>query len=182
MTDPIVNEEPVIEAPETVEEVTETAPQPGEKTDSALLLKSLQEERDRRRQLEQQLETIKSVPEVYSDEGEALRTQIRSLEEKYERKELQERYPQLKDKSYEFDEFRSNPENKGMSLATAAKAFLVEHDLLTQPTPRKGLESPTGGSRAPVKTGRSEEEIAELRKNNFRQYMKELKNGTLKIT
>jgi len=67
-----------------------------------------------------------------------------------------------------------------MKLETAAKAFLVEKDLLSEPKPRKGLEKGSGGTRAQPKTGRTEEEIAELRKNNFRKYMRELKAGTLR--
>lgn len=181
-TDPIVNEEQVIDAPETVEEVIETAPVPGEKTDSALLLKSLQEERDRRRDLERELASLKESepePEAFSDEGQALKAEIRSIQDKLALSELTAQYPQLKDKATEFDDYRADPANRGMSVATAAKAFLVERNLLTVSEPRKGLERDTGGTRAPVKTGRTQDEIADLRKNNYRQYVKELKAGTL---
>jgi hypothetical protein len=54
----IVNEEPVIEVPETVEEVTETAP-PGAKLNQNSLLKSLQEERDKRRDAGSRITTSK---------------------------------------------------------------------------------------------------------------------------
>lgn len=183
---PIVNqEEEVIVPQDPVEEVTPTDAPPGAKTDSALLLDSLQKERDKRRELERELEALKITPEptteYSSDEGQALKSEINSIKEKLALSELNGKYPQLKDKSSEFEDFRLNPENRGMSIATAAKAFLAENGLLNQPAPpRKGLESDTGGGRAPVKTGRTEEEIADLRTSNFRQYSKELRAGTLR--
>jgi hypothetical protein len=184
-TQPIVNEEPVIEAPEAVEEVTETAPQPGEKTDPALLLRELQEERREKRELKRKLDELKAAPEpdpdVFSEEGIALKNEIKSIHDKLALTELTAKYPQLKDKASEFEDFRADPENKGMSVATAAKAFLAERNLLNvTPAPRKGLETDTGGGRQPVKIGRTEEEVGELRTTNFRKYMQELKKGTLR--
>lgn len=189
MTETIVNpQEEVIEPSTTVEEVTNTAPQPGEKTDPALLLKSLQEERDEKRRerelrlaAEERLRALETAPEpdVYSDEGQALKSQLKSLEDKIALKELADKFPQLKDKAPEFEDYRTNPANAGMSIETAAKAFLVERDLLVKAEPRKGLETDTGGGRAPVKTGMTEEEKATLRTTNFREYSKRLKNGTL---
>ena len=173
------------DAPVTGEPAKEEVAQPGEKTDSALLLKSLQEERDKRRELEAELKRLSEQPVgTFSDGEQYLKQEIESLKTQISEKEtlakLQGQYPALADKLAEFNEFRSDPENAGMKLETAAKAFLVEKDLLSEPKPRKGLEKGSGGTRAQPKTGRTEEEIAELRKNNFRKYMRELKAGTLR--
>lgn len=186
----IVKEESVIEAPQSEEVVIESAPQPGEKTESALLLKSLQEERDKRRELERTLEELERVQQpivdIVSDEGRLLKGEIERLEGEIRQKEaqhtlsqLQVTYPALKDKTQEFEDFRASTENAGMKLETAAKAFLVERNLLETPVTRKGLEKDTGGGRVQPKQGRTQEEVTELRTTNFRQYIKELKAGTL---
>lgn len=182
MTDTtIVNEEPVIEVPETTEEVTEVE-LPGAKTESVLLLESLQEERRKRKELEAELEATKSTG-TYTDADEVnrqvaeIKARLDATIEASHLAELQAKYPALKDKVTEFNEYRDDPENTGMNLGAAAKAFLAERDLLVTPA-RKGLETGTT-ARQPVKTGRTEQEIAELRTTNYRQYMKELKAKTL---
>lgn len=195
MTQPIVNQEdPVIEdpTPEPVVPEPAPAPKPGEKTDSAQLLKSLQEERERRRIAEEALAAMSTVPEktgvAFSDEGKLLEQQISEVkgqlavrEEREKLQAAQAKYPALADKQAEFDAYRSAPENAGMSIETAAKAFVIENDLLEKPAPRKGLERPTGGERTPQKQGRTPEEIAELRTNNYKQYVRELKAGTIQL-
>lgn len=182
----IVNEEPVIEAPIAEEIVVEPAPLPGEKTESVKLLESLQKEREKRRELETELENLRNQPtaDLYSDEGKLLKAEIDRLAKELESrsqneqlKTLQTSYPALKDKSSEFQEYLEN--NKGMRLEVAAKAFLVENNLFENPTPRKGLERETGGTRVQPKQGRTEEEVAELRKTNYRKYEQELRKGTL---
>lgn len=178
----------VVVTPEVVS--TPTAVQVGDKTPPNLLLKSLQEERDKRKELEEELENLKSsIPsdsEVYSDEGKALQSKISTLttelsEVKGElaKKDLLLSQPILKDKWDEFEKFRSDPENKGMNLRTAAKAFLTEMGLL-EPQ-RKGLEKTTGGPRVPMASGMSVDDVANLRKNNFKKYQELLKKGLLKI-
>lgn len=183
----IVNEEPVIEAPTAEETVVEPAPLPGEKTESVKLLESLQKEREKRRELETELENLRNQPtaDAYSsDEARLLKAEIdriaRELESNKQNdqlKSLQTSYPALKDKGSEFQEYLEN--NKGMRLEVAAKAFLVENNLFENPTPRKGLERETGGTRVQPKQGRTEEEVAELRKTNYRKYEQELRKGTL---
>ncbi len=183
---PIVNEEPVIEVPEAEEVVTEPAPLPGQKTESVLLLESLQKERERRRIAEEELEALRNKPEgeYTSDEGKLLKAEIDRLAKQLENSSrndqlatLRTSFPALKDKAQEFENYLE--ENKGMKLEVAAKAFLVENNLFESPAPRRGLERDTGGTRTPVKTGRTEAEVSELRKNNYRQYEKELRAGTL---
>lgn len=182
----IVNE-PVIEA-EPAEEVTEAAP-PGAKTEPELLLKSLQEERDKRRELETELAKLKEVPdplvEIYSEEGKALQAEIRQIkgalassQTETKLSKLQNEFPALKDKEIEFKSFISDPENTGISIERAAKLFLAENNLLQAPA-RKGLEKPTGGVRAPTKVGMTPEEIDELRVSNFQEYSKRIRAGTL---
>lgn len=171
------------DAPVTEEPAKEVVA-PGAKTDSELLLKSLQEERDKRRALEDELKRLSEQPVGnFSDEGQLLKKEIESLKVQMTEREklvdLQSKHPVLADKMSEFNEFRSLPENEGMRLETAAKAFLFEKDLLDT-KPRKGLEKDSGGPRTQPKIGRTEEEIADLRKNNFRKYMSELKKGTLR--
>lgn len=194
MEEPIVNEDPVIEDPITEEvvtpEVTPVEPKAGEKTDSALLLQSLQKEREKRKTLEAELQALKtqSETEVFSDEGKVLDSKISQLQAEIQAgKEeklmsgVQSTYPVLKDKSEEFEQFRAD--NPGMRIETAAKAFLIENDLLDTPKPRKGLESASGGGRVPVQEAGtlSAEEADELRVSNYREYAKRLRNGTLKI-
>lgn len=180
--DPDVNEvQPSTEQP-VVEEVTETAP--GAKTEPSLLLASLHEEREKRRILEAELaaERARSViaaPEVFSDEGRMLQGQIQSLQEQLAVKDIIAANPALRDKTAEFDAYRQSPENAGMSLQTAAKAFLVEKDLMQSPA-RKGLEKASGAGRTPVQTGMTAEDIDNLRVNNYNEYARRIRSGTLK--
>ena len=168
------------------------------KTDSELLLKSLYEEREKRRietekikLLEEEIETLKSsaVPEeneAFSDEGKVLEGKINSLKSElseikseFAKKELIITHPILKEKWEEFEEFRTNPENKGMNMKTAAKAFLIENEVLEKP--RLGLEKPTGGSKTPSVSGMTADEIKTLRTTNFKRYQQLLREGKLEL-
>lgn len=179
-----------VEAPVSQEEEVQEA-QPvkaGDKTEPNLLLKSLQEERERRRLLEEELQALKqstTETDIVSDEGKILKSNISSLESEIKAikeekvlSELQSKFPALKDKSAEFNEFRrsypgSNPES-------VAKLFLVENDLLETP-PRKGLEKATGGGRVVPQSGMSPSEIKDLRETNFRKYSQLVKDGIIKV-
>lgn len=162
---------------------------PGSKTESVLLLKSLQEERQKRKDLELELEVLKNAPassDVFSEEGKALQKLIRDSDAKIEaltldnqKKEVLITHPILTEKWEDFEKFRSDPENQGMSLKTAAKAFLVENGLLDQR--RKGLEQPTGGERQPTSTKMSPEDIKILRETNFKEYTKLLEKGLIEV-
>ena len=87
--------------------------------------------------------------------------------------------PILKEKWDEFEEFRSDPDNKGMNLRTAAKAFLVENGLID--APRKGLEKSTGGTKVIPSSGMTAQEAENLMKNDFKKYQELIKKGQLKI-
>jgi len=190
----VVNEVPVTEEPIPAEVVIEAAPvepKPGEKTDPALLLESLQKERAKRKEAEDALEAERlrnqQQPEVVSDEGKILLERLQGLEKIVLTREqntqlaaLEAEHPALRDKGDEFEQFRA--ENPGMKLETAAKAFLIEKDLYVTPQPRKGLEQAQGGGRTPVQQdGLSAEEADQLRVNNYPEYVKRIKSGTLKI-
>jgi hypothetical protein len=200
-TNPVVNGEvtapnsevvkPQEQEPVVPEETPKPAPQAGSKTDPNLLLASLKEEREKRKLLEEELETLKSSnlseEEVVSDEGRILAGKIKTLEASLDeirsdsaKKDVLIANPILKEKWNEFEEFRSDPENKGMNLRTAAKAFLVENGLID--VPRKGLEKPTGGTKIPLPSGTMTAQEAEnLMKNDFKKYQELIRKGQLKI-
>lgn len=171
----------------------------GSDTDSALLLKSLQEEREKRRiaqeqmkALEEELTNIKSSTtsdqEIFSDEGKLLQNQIKALEKvvlssnsALVKQELLSAHPILKEKWFDFEDFCSKPENKGMSMTTAAKAYLIENELVSAPI-RRGLEKPTGGNKIPPKSDKmTSEEIKTLRTTNYRKYQDMIRKGQIKL-
>lgn len=163
----------------------------GDKTDSALLLESLQAEREKRRLVEEELRLLREIPaenpidEAVSDEGRALQTKINSLEAKFEQleeekqvAEIQTQYPAIKDKMTEFNEFKQDyPRHK---LESIAKLFLVEKGLMESTIPRKGLETATGGDRTPAPTGMTAKDVKELRTTDFRKYQEMLISGKLR--
>lgn len=190
---------PVVNAPVTTENkveepinngvVNQVQPTtaPGSKTDSELLLKSLQEEREKRRLAEEKLKEYETPPvsDVFSDEGRAivekyvtpLQQTVESLQDQLVLKDLYNAYPDLKGLSSEFDEFRKDyPRHK---LDNVAKLFLTEKGMLD--TPRKGLEKPTGGVRTPISTGMTHEDIKNLRETNYRKYQDMLMKGLIKV-
>lgn len=167
-----------------VEEVTtEIVTEPGEKTDPALLLKSLHEEREiiklkeeENVRLKEELQTLQNQPtEAFSDEGKMLQGQIVSLKEEIALKDAREQYPALKDKASEFEQFRKD--YPGVDMGKVAKLFLAENDMLEVSIPRKGLERSSGGVRVPTPQGWTPEAIDELRVNNFRAYKAKLQSG-----
>lgn len=202
MSEVVVNPLKEDGTPKTPEEIAQERadkglpPEPGSKTDSALLLKSLQEEREKRRldaekieELTQkitELETALSSPDIISDEGKALKKeiddfkiQIGSLTRDVAFRDVLIDNPVIKEHKEEFEKFLADPENAGMSLKTATKAFLTERGL-SGDSRRPGLERTTGGGRQtpnPVKM--SLEEITHLRQTNFKQYLKLLEQGLI---
>lgn len=203
--DDVKKEETLIQesSPETPQEpeapeVTPQAPATPEKPPKGFVpLNALQEERqkrqaleERQKTLEEELETLKSsIPsenEVFSDEGKILKSEISSLKSELSevkteltRKDLLINYPILKEKWEEFETFRSDSDNKGMNLKTAARAFLIENGLFD--APRKGLEKTTGGPRTPITSEMSAEDIDSLRKNDYKKYYSMLKKGQIRV-
>ena len=172
----------------TVPQEGGTPSAPGSKTESELLLKSLQEEREKRRVLEEEISSLKSsLPsdEVFSDEGLALKKQLDAMNEKFstleEEKNLEKlynQYPLLRESADKFIEFRQ-AEHPRAKLESVAKLFLAENGLL-EPQ-RKGLEKPTGGTRTPESQGMTVEEIADLRSNNWKKYKDMAAKGLIEI-
>lgn len=169
-------------------------PKPGEKTDPALLLESLKDEREKRRLAEdakikaeadlQALQDALASGDQLSEEGKVLKSQITTLEEQIASlnqdkvfSNLQVKYPALKDKAPEFTEFKKN--YPGVGDEEVAKLFLSENNLLVTPPTRKGLEQPSGGGRTPQSQGLTVAEVGDLRKNNFRQYLKLVREGKI---
>ncbi len=142
----------------------------------------LKKEQERREELEAELALLRdTVPsDIDTERVRKLEAAIADIQAKETKREVLETYPQLKDLGSEFDSFRDNPDNKGMNLKTAAKAFLTEKGLI-ESAPRRGLERPTGGDRQPVVSGMSVEEAETLRKTDFRRYREMLKKGQLKV-
>jgi len=170
-------QEEVVATPEVV--VANPTP-PGAKTPPENLYAALAEERRLRKEAEDKLNnltTSTSTDEIYSDEGKVLKQEIDTLKDKLELQELQEKYPQLKGLSAEFNEFRQDyPRHKGENVA---KLFLSEKGLLE--SARVGLENPTGGTRTPVNPEMTLQDIENLRKTNYKKYLDMVKKGLIKI-
>lgn len=162
----IVPTEEVVEKPEV---------KAGDKTDPNLLLKSLQEERAKRKELEEKLAEADQHKEPWSDEGKLLQKNIDILKEELAVKDLTIANPALKDKQTEFNEFRS--QYPGVGLDKIAKLFLAEHDLLEAPPKRIGLEKSSGGGRTVPDGKVTMKEFDELRTSNYRKYSQMLKSG-----
>jgi hypothetical protein len=191
VTDPeteLVSQDELEETDDFGTEEPEESVRAGDKTPPNLLLKSLQEEREKNRLLQEQLNSsIPPLEGAYSDEGKALEAQIAKTNAELAafkmakaKEDLLVAYPILKDKWDDFEIFRLLPDNAGMGLQAAAKVYLTENGLFA--TRRKGVEKPTGGSRVPVTSGlMSASEVGDLRKNQPKKYRDMLKNGQIKI-
>ena len=124
--------------------------------------------------------------EVFSDEGKALQTQIKALNEKLSlnekkeaRREAETEFPFLKDMKEEFDAFLEDEENKRLSIKKVARLFAAEKGLLVNEPVRKGLEKSTGGGQQKPEPSYSAEEIRDMMKNDWRKYTKLLKEGKI---
>lgn len=186
-----MEEIPVVKEPLTPADASHATPPavaPGSKTESELLLKSLQEEREKRRILEEEIESLKSSPpsdEVYSDEGKAILKRLEIQEQRYaeleEEKNLEKlynQYPLLRESAAKFVEYRQ-AEHPSAKLESVAKLFLAENGMF-EPQ-RKGLEKPTGGTRTPEHQGMTVEEVADLRVNNWKKYKDMTSKGLIII-
>ena len=174
---------------ETVQ-TPEEAPK-GSKTPEANLYAALEEERRLRKEAEQkarELETKVTVEpeteEIFSDEGKVLQSKIGKLESELlrlqEERELERTmssFPAIKDKLNEFEEYRKEyPRHK---LENVAKLFLSENGLLDEPV-RKGLERPVAGPKTPPSNSMTSEEVAHLRKTNYKRYTELITSGKLR--
>lgn len=173
--------------PVVAEKPQEKVEQKGDLTPDRNLFAALEEERRMRRELETKLKQLEnSAPQVdedeLSDEGRLLKRhvdsmsdRVRSLEETLEFERTAAKFPELKEASDEFNEFRK--EYPTISMEKVAKFFLAEKGVVK--TERKGLEKPTGGSKEPVPVGMSKDDVKRLRETNPRRYNHLLKTGKL---
>lgn len=185
-------EEAVVVAEETAAETTPEAP--GAKTNSTLLLQALKEEREKRKAADAEVARLKANPSPQhfdlddaslSDEGrsikaiavEALST-VATLREELETSRVLSTYPQLKDKTTEFESYRAD--YPGVPMEKVAKLYLAENELLEGVKPaRKGLEVPTGGSKVAQPTGHTKSEVAALMQGDPRKLQRMLLKGEL---
>jgi hypothetical protein len=143
----------------------------------------LRKEQIRTAELEGEIDRLKENPvpsDIDTERLGKLESELREMKAKQTRSEVFESFPQLKDVQSEFETYLADPENKGMNVKTAAKAFLTEKGLLEAP-PRKGLERPTGGDRQPIQQGMSVADAETLRKTDFKKYRELVKKGQLKV-
>lgn len=163
-------------------------PPVGSQTPPENLYAALAEERRLRQEAENKLKNIAADPSepVYiSDEGKQLKSEVDSLkDELVQIKEdkaldaLSIQYPVLKENIDKFKEFRKN-EHPRAKIESVVKLFLAEKGLL-EPQ-RVGLENPTGGDRTPVDTGMTPDDIANLRKTNWKKYQELLSKGAIQM-
>jgi hypothetical protein len=134
--------------------------------------------------------SVTSQPDEYlSDEGRMLGEKIKKLEEvvletkrKEEERLVLEKYPQIKDKKDEFNEFLESPENLGLSYERIAKLFVIEKGLAETEPKRKGLEKPTGGATTKNQpSGMSVADLKRLRENEPRKYEKLIREGRVDL-
>lgn len=131
---------------------------------------------------------LASSNDEFADPNDAVLTQLAELNAKFSALEEEKtmtsvlaKYPQIADKRVEFDTYRM--EYPAHKLETVAKLFLAENDLLTEAPKRKGLEKAGGGQRVAPSTGKmTSEDVKRLRENNYSEYMKRIKAGTLQIS
>ncbi len=169
---------PIVEVPkDTPAVVVPDDTLPGEKTPPHLLLKSLQEERDKVTKLEGELKIAKENGGASSPEVQQLQSQINDLNETLAVRDVVDANPVLKGKEADFKEFRKS--YPGVSIEAAAKLYVSEKGLGS--TARKGLEQHTGGTREVPKQGYTAEDIADLRKNNWKLYQKLLREGKIVV-
>lgn len=156
---------------------------------------ALEEERRLRKEAEEKVQSFEkaSAPsgeldeEMYSDEGKALRSDIKALNAKLSeigrreaRREAEAEFPFLKDKKEEFDAFLEDEEVKGLSIKKAARLFAAEQGLLNPEPQRKGLEKPTGGGQTPPEPTMTADEVRDFMKNDWKKYEKLLREGKIK--
>ena len=168
--------------PATVAEPIAEVPQPQKPPKGFVPYQALEEERAKRKELEEQIKNTSATLEepdedVYSDEGKVLKGEIKALNEriragerKEARREAEASFPVLREKREDFDAFLEDEENKRLS---------VQNLLASEPPVREGLEKPSGGGQSPPEPKFSNEEIAHLMKTDWKKYEKLLRSGEI---
>src|SRR3990167_3227750 len=182
------------ETPAPVVEEPAEEPQPQKPPKGYVPYQALEEERKKRKEAEELVKELKSSapsepePEedVFSEEGKALKGDIKALNEKLHslekreaRKEVEIEFPILKERKEEFETFLEDEENSRISIRKAAQLFLAEQNLLEEKPKRKGLEKPTGGGQVIPEAKLTAEEIKDMMKNDWKRYEKLLRAGKI---
>lgn len=131
------------------------------------------------KKLKENLQDTEVLSEVDDEEVSKLRDDLNSIKAELDKANLLKVNPEMEGVWDKFEEFRANPDNKGMNISTAAKAFMVETGLSAPQ--RKGLEKTTGGDRIPISQGLSHEDAEKLRKSDYKKYVDMIKKGQLRI-
>lgn len=140
----------------------------------------LKKEQEKVTDLEAQIIALKAQPNGSGQNDEAigkLEAEVASLKQSQAKSEVLEAHPMLKEVWADFEKYHADDANKGMSLKTAAKAFLTEKGLLDPQ--RQGLERPTGGDRIPPSSGMTTEEVKHLRETDYKRYRELVKKGII---
>lgn len=193
------------ESPKVVEETTEqpaTQEIKGSKTPEGHLYAALQEEKEHRRFLEEELKKVKEssispekvvvndVPDFeYMTESEKwMAKELLQLKEKAKWEEdmsrARKQFPDLGDKEAEFKEY-AYKFPKSVDIEVLAKSFLFDQKPEVKPVieptiSAKGLEKPTGGSRQSPVPEMSLDDVKRLRETQPRLYEKMIMEGKIK--
>lgn len=180
---PVTQNEPVVEIPEikevalSAEEIADLRHKAEVSSQNFERAKKAEQEA---KELRESLALLDTAPSIMDEEKvRTIEGELAEVKSKLARTEVIEQYPVLKETWSDFESFRNSEDNKGMSIKTAAKAFLTEKGLL-DPV-RKGLEKPTGGDRAPISSGMTSDEAKKLRETDYKKYMDLLKKGLINV-
>lgn len=140
-------------------------------------LKKLEEEN----KILKDLQADEVLPEVDLEEESNLKSEVSDLKQRLNKSDLIVKHPEMGEVWDEFETFRDDPENKGMNMNTAAKAFRIEKGLANPA--RKGLEKQTGGDRIHISTNNkmTSEDAHKLRTTNYEKYREMLKKGQINV-
>lgn len=181
---PVTQNEPVVEIPK-IEEAALSSEEIADLRHKAEVssqnFERAKKAEQRAKELEESLALLDTNPSYTGDEDVGkLKSEIAEIKGKFAKSEVIEAHPVLKEIWNDFESFHAQEDNKGMSIKTAAKAFLTEKGLL-DPV-RKGLEKPTGGPRVPFTSGMSAEEAKKLRETDYKKYTEMLRKGQINVS
>lgn len=145
----------------------------GSKTPETQLYKSLREEREKRKELEQRLEALEEGSTPREESAETLQQDILDL--KLDKFVTQ--YPALEDKRDELNEYIE--ENSNIPLDKAVNLFRLEKGLIDSQPTRKGLEKATAGPKEAPKPKWTPEELDHMREHEPRKWEKLIDSGEL---
>lgn len=157
----------------------------GDATPENRLYAALEEERQLRKKLQKELQSLKKSSDDDITDSDAtaveklerLSEKIASLERRVEMDAVLSKYPQLKEKLTEFGEYRDDLPD--LPLDRAATLYLAENGLLSNSPKRKGLEKAGGGDKSPQPIGMTTDELRKLRTEQPRKYIQMIRSGKI---